>query len=468
MLFNTLQYALFLALVLLVLRAVPRSARNGVLLGASLLFYSLWLPVYLLLFLADLAINYALLRAMVRSSRPRPYLIASIVITLGLLAGFKYTAFALETLIPVFDGLGYTVEIPRYFLPLGISFYSFQIVALAVDTYRRRIEPVESFARYALFISFFPQLIAGPILRGAEMLPQLAAGGVRTPERTRRGCWLLVSGLTKKIVFADFLLAPFVDDAFVIPSLGPAPFHLIATYSFAFQIYFDFSGYVDMARGSAALMGYEIPTNFLEPYLSRNPAEFWRRWHITLSTWLRDYLYIPLGGNRGGTLHTYVNLFITMLLGGLWHGAAWTFVVWGALHGLLLAVHRLGGGTAGDIERPIGLRDIPGIFVTFHCAALLFAVFRAPSLADAGAFLGRLVTFDYGSGWPPLQTAVVALCVASHLLERGLRGGRLRALQHKAATSAWGPAVEGTAAGLLIGLAYALSGAGGEFIYFQF
>jgi D-alanyl-lipoteichoic acid acyltransferase DltB (MBOAT superfamily) len=468
MLFNTLQYAIFLSLVLLALRLVPARARAGTLLTASFIFYSLWLPAYLLLLLVDLIVNYALLKSMVRSPRRRAYLAVSIAFTLGLLATFKYAAFAIETSLPILKlAIGYSPEVPSFFLPLGISFYSFQIIGLAVDTYRGRIEPVQSFSRYALFVSFFPQLIAGPILRGAEILPQLAVGGSPTPERTRRGGWLLISGLVKKVVFADFLLAPFVDSAFAIPELGSAGFHLIAAYSFAFQIYFDFSGYVDMARGSALLMGFEIPTNFLEPYLSRNPAEFWRRWHITLSTWLRDYLYVPLGGNRRGAGRTYVNLFLTMLLGGLWHGAAWTFVIWGGLHGILLAAHRLWGGRAGNIERPLAARDIPGVLVTFHAAALLFAVFRAPSIADAGLFFSGFATLDFFAAWPPVQTAVVLLCVGSHFFERWLRS-RLASLQHLAAVNWWGPVVEGTLAGVMIGLAYALSGAGGEFIYFQF
>jgi D-alanyl-lipoteichoic acid acyltransferase DltB (MBOAT superfamily) len=468
MLFNTLQYALFLGLVLTALKLVPTRARAGVLLTASVIFYALWLPAYLLLLAADLAVNYALLRAMVRSQRPKLYLTVSVVFTLALLAGFKYAAFIVEALLPVLElGFGFSPDVPRFFLPLGISFYSFQIIALAVDTYRRQIEPVESFSRYALFISFFPQLIAGPILRGAQMLPQLAAGGTPSPERTRRGLWLLVSGIVKKVVFADFLLAPFVDEAFLVPDVGTAAYHLIVTYSFAFQIYFDFSGYVDMARGSALLMGFEIPTNFLEPYLSRNPAELWRRWHITLSTWLRDYLYIALGGNRRGSGRTYVNLFLTMLLGGLWHGAAWTFVVWGGLHGLLLVLHRLLGGTAGDIDRPITLGDLPAMLLTFHATAFLFSVFRAPTVAEAGLFFSGYADLNFAAGWPAVQTVVIAVCVLSHFAERALRP-RVAAFQRIAAERVWGPAIEGTVAGALVGLAYALAGAGGEFIYFQF
>lgn len=468
MLFNSLQYGIFLALVLVALRFVPSKRRATVLLAASLFFYALWLPVYLLLLLADLVVNYALLRAMARSARPRLYLGASVVFTLSLLFTFKYAVFAAEALVPFLgSGLLGDVSVPEFFLPLGISFYSFQIIALTVDTFRSREQPVESFAQYALFISFFPQLIAGPILRGSEMLPQLAAGGAQTGERTHRGAWLLVSGLTKKVVFADFLLAPFVDDAFMYPQVGSAAYHLVAAYSFLFQVYFDFSGYVDMARGSALLMGFEIPSNFREPYLARNPAEFWQRWHITLSTWLRDYIYVPLGGNRRGRGRTYVNLFLTMVIGGLWHGAAWTFVLWGALHGILLIAHRLIFGSPGNSDRPLSRGDIPGIIFTFHASALLQSIFRAPSLAVAGSFLAGFGGMDFATGWPPLQTAIVVVCIGLHFAERRLRSSLPR-LRQLAVERPWGPPVEGMVAGLLIGIAYALSGAGGEFIYFQF
>ncbi len=465
MLFNTIQYAVFLALVLLVLRALPTRSRGHVLLAASILFYALWRPVYLLLLLADLIVNYALLRAMHRSARPRVYLAASIAFTLSILVGFKYAAFVARSLVPLL-GVG-VLEVPDFFLPLGLSFYSFQIIALAVDTYRSRELPTERFGQYALFISFFPQLIAGPILRGAEMFPQLTTGGAPTSERNRRGAWLLAAGLTKKVVFADFLLAGFVNDSFLYPQVGGAAYHLIVAYSFAFQLYFDFSGYVDMARGSALLMGFEIPRNFRQPYLSRNPAEFWQRWHITLSSWLRDYLYIPLGGNRHGSRRTSLNLFITMTLGGLWHGAAWTFVAWGVLHGTLLVGHRLIGGRAGDIDRPLSARDLPKVFLTFTAVALLFAVFRAPSLATTAQFFAGFAGFDFLHGWPPVQTAIVALCIGSHVAERAV-GPHVSQLQRLFALRSWGPLVEGALGGLLLGIAYALAGAGGEFIYFQF
>ena len=350
MLFNTAQFAIFFVALLWVYRLLPRGGRNGWLLGASLLFYTLWIPSYLMLLLIDIGVNYALLRGMVRSARPRLYFVASLVFTLGLLACFKYAAFAVETLGPLAHVLGGAEPpIPEVLLPLGISFYSFQILALQIDAYRGDFEAPRSFPRYALFVCFFPQLVAGPILRGREFLPQLERGGELQPERTRRGLWLIASGVVKKVIVGDFLLAPFVDPVFQHPGIADAPVHLLAVYSFAFQIYFDFSGYTDMARGMGLLMGFELPLNFKEPYLSRNPSEFWRRWHITLSRWLQDYLYIPLGGNRGGSFLTYRNLGITMLLGGLWHGASWNFVIWGALHGGILVLHRRFGKPAADV-----------------------------------------------------------------------------------------------------------------------
>jgi len=468
MLFNTLQYAFFLAVVAAAVRMVPPAKRAPILLAASVVFYSLWLPVYLLLLAADLAVNYVLLRRMVKSSRPRLYLIASVVFSLALLARFKYAAFAIETAMPLLKAImDVPPEVPHLFLPLGISFYTFQIIALTVDTYRRDIEPIDSFWRYALFISFFPQLIAGPILRGPQLLPQLLGGGRISAERTHRGMWLLISGAAKKLILADYLLASFVNEAYALPGYGTAGYHLVASFSFLFQVYYDFSGYVDMARGSALLLGFELPHNFLEPYLSRTPAEFWRRWHITLSDWLRDYIYIPLGGNRRSVSRGYFNLIVTMVLGGLWHGAAWPFVMWGGLHGLWLAVHRALGGDTRTFDEPVTWRDAPRVAATFLGMALVQASFRSPSLEVALEFYGGFAKLDFFSGWPPVQTAIVVLCYALHIAERSLRL-RLPELRARARSSYLGTVTEGAVAGLLIGTAWAVSGAGGEFIYFQF
>ena len=467
MLFNTLQFAIFFSAVLLAHRSLPPRARPSMLLLASSFFYALWHPAYLLLLLGEIGVNYLLLRRIERSRKSWMYLAASIIFTLGMLAYFKYAALILETVLPLLrPTLGLDPPIPDIFLPLGISFFSFQIVALAVDTARRDGPAVASLSQYALYVSFFPQLIAGPILRGHELLPQLPGGGRIEPERTRRGIWLLASGVFKKSVMADFLLAPFADGVFGAPGLASAPFHLLAMYSFAFQIYFDFSGYTDMARGLACLLGFELPLNFREPYLSRDPAEFWRRWHITLSQWLRDYLYIPIGGNRGGSARMYVNLFLTMLLGGLWHGAAWTFVIWGGLHGLLLVVHRLTGGRQ-DPERAVVWRDLPRIVLLFHAVCVMWIFFRATDFESAMIFIGSLAGLGEAGGWPVMQCLVVAFCVVLHPLERALRT-RLPDLRAYLEERAWGGLVLGAALGAILALVWVTGGAGGEFIYFQF
>jgi len=468
MLFNTAQFAIFFAAILLVYRCLPRRSGNAWLLGCSLVFYFLWIPSYLLLLLLEIGVNFALLRAMLRSTRPRVFLVASIAFTLGLLAFFKYAAFLVESTAPLTQGLlGHAPPLPEVLLPLGISFCSFQILALQIDSFRGRIEPPRSLARYALFVAFFPQLIAGPILRGHEFLPQLERGGRLEPERTRRGLWLIASGLCKKAILGDYLLAPFVNEVYGNPGLAPAPVQLLATYGFAFQIYFDFSGYTDMARGMACLLGFELPFNFREPYLSRNPAEFWRRWHTTLSRWLRDYLYIPLGGNRRGPARVYANLLLTMLLGGLWHGAGWNFVIWGGLHGLLLAGHRGLRRRPTDAERRFTAADVLRVFGFFHAVCLLWVFFRAEKLGDALVILEKLFTGSYRVAWPLLPTAVVALCFGLHVLERGLRP-RLPRIREWLGQGAFGGAIEGLALGAIAALAIAASGVGAEFIYFQF
>jgi len=469
MLFNSAQFAIFFAAVLLAFRVSPPRLRSPLLLGASLVFYTLWYPAYSLLLGVELIVNYALLRGIATSRRPGPFLAASIGFTLALLAGFKYAALIVETALPLLRmTAAWSPPIPELFLPLGISFYSFQIIGLAVDSYRKQIEAPRSFWRYALFVSFFPQLIAGPIMRGHQLLPQLERGGSVTPERTRRGLWLIASGVIKKVVIADFLLVGFVDQVFQNPEAASGVVALIATYSFAFQIYYDFSGYTDIARGTALLLGYELPFNFMEPYLSRNPAEFWRRWHITLSRWLRDYLYIPLGGNRVASRRVLANLLITMLLGGLWHGAAWNFLIWGGLHGVLLIGHRLLTRRASDESAPLRWRDAPRILLLFHAVCLLWIFFRASSLGDAGVILEQLFSGSYAwQSWPLLQIGIVLLCCGLQLAERWVRT-HLPELRRSLEGSSWGAAIEGATLGLVAALAVAAGGAGGEFIYFQF
>jgi len=471
MLFNTIQFALFFALVWLLYRIAPATRRNSLLLGASFIFYFLWIPSYLLILLIDLAVNFALMRSMLRSKRPGLHLFASVAFTLTLLGYFKYAAMFAETLLPVLSsGFGWTPGVPDIFLPLGISFYSFQIIALSVDVYRHNIAPVERFGRYALFISFFPQLIAGPILRGHEFLGQLEHGGAMTSARNRRGLWLIGSGLVKKVVLADFLLAPFVDEVYAVPEIAGGPFLLIATYSFAFQIYFDFSGYTDIARGLALLLGFELPLNFEEPYLSKNPAEFWRRWHITLSRWLRDYLYLPLR-DGGGAARAVGAVSITMFLGGLWHGAHWTFALWGMYHGVLLILHRVCTGPLSRIAPTDGfarkLWDGLCVVTTFQLICLGLTLFRAANYDDALTILESLSSVRFGDGWPAMQSGLVLICIALHMLERAVRV-RLPEIHRAFSRHGMGTLIEGVGMGVVVALAIAASGSGGEFIYFQF
>ncbi len=466
MLFNSFQFAAFFALVFAAFVAAPARYRTAVLLAASLTFYTLWVPSYVLLLVGTLAANFLLTRQMSRSAHPRRYLIASITLTLSILAIFKYAAFGLGLAMPILARIGRMPRIPEITLPLGISFYSFEIISLAVDVYGGK-RPCPSFGKYMLFVTFFPHLIAGPIMRGDELLPQLEQGGRRTRERTRRGLWLFSVGLVKKAILSDYLLLPFVTEIFGVPGATNAPCHLIAAYSFAFQIYFDFSGYSDMARGLACVLGFELPMNFEEPYLSRSPSEFWRRWHITLSRWLRDYLYIPLGGNRRGGARTLVNLFVTMLLGGLWHGAGLNFVVWGGIHGVLLALGRLVRKHGIDENRPITWSDLPAILSMFNLVSLAWIPFRAGSWADSTAFVRGLTHSSLLHGWPILPTITVVVCCALHGAERALRT-HLPAIHARVADAAWGPALEGSLLGVVLAASVLASGGGVEFIYFQF
>jgi len=467
-LFNSLPFAAFFAVLLVLHRLVPSERRNSLLLGASLLFYFLWRPPYLLLLLADIAINYALLVTMLRSTRPRRFLIFACVFNLAVLAYYKYAAFLLTGLLPVAEVfVGALPDVPEIVLPLGISFYTFQLLALTIDGYRGQVCEAPPLQRYALFVCFFPQLIAGPILRGNQLLPQLERGGRVESERTRRGVWLCAVGLVKKVVFADFLLAPYVDEVFANVGQANAPELLLAAYSFAFQIYFDFSGYTDMARGLGAILGFELPLNFREPYLSRGPREFWRRWHVTLSQWLRDYLYVPLGGNRHGMTRTQLNLFLTMAIGGLWHGAAWTMVVWGALHGVWLVAQRaLRRNPVSREDQPIRGADSIRIALCFHAVCLLWIVFRAPNLSSAWEFCAGIFAGSWYGGVPLLPLSVVAVCAILHGLERAARvhADRIR----EGASTLTGRILEGAAIGSVVALLWVFSGASEEFIYFQF
>ncbi len=280
----------------------------------------------------------ALMQKARRQGVRRLLLILSLVVDLGLLCYFKYTNFLLATFAPLGHGSFQPLDI---FLPVGISFFTFQSLSYTIDVYKKKLKPLSNPLDYAFYVSFFPQLVAGPIVRASDFIPQIRRHPLVTRAMFGNGVFLILSGLFKKAVISDYISLNFVDRVFDSPSLYSGVENLLGVYGYALQIYCDFSGYSDMAIGIALLLGFTFPDNFRSPYKSASVTEFWRRWHISLSSWLRDYLYIPLGGNRKGKFRTYVNLLLTMLLGGLWHGASWNFILWGGMHGLGLVFNKL-------------------------------------------------------------------------------------------------------------------------------
>jgi D-alanyl-lipoteichoic acid acyltransferase DltB (MBOAT superfamily) len=406
-LFNTREYALFFAVAFIVSWALCRvqggRLRIFFLLGASYWFYASWDWRYLPLIFASSTVDFFLAQLIGREADPRrrrAWLIATVVLNLGFLGYFKYWNFGLENAHVAWAWLtGQPAEASEALKvllpPVGISFFTFESMSYVIDVYRRELPPYKSYPRYLLFVSFFPHLVAGPIVRPRDLLPQLDRPAALTREAGGEALFLIAVGLLKKVAISDLLAINLVERVFERPENFSALEVLMGVYGYAIQIYFDFSGYTDIAIGSALLLGVRFPKNFDAPYQSRDLAEFWRRWHISLSTWLRDYLYIPLGGNRGSNLATYRNLLLTMLLGGLWHGASWNFVLWGLLHGVGLAatraVQRLGPKRSLARE-PGRLRQLVGVAFTFHYVCFAWIFFRAGTLTEARRVLGQLAT----------------------------------------------------------------------------
>jgi alginate O-acetyltransferase complex protein AlgI len=399
-LFPTVQFAVFFVLVFVVSWALmPRPPLwKPFILAASYAFYAAadWRFCFLLaaVTLGNQLAAHAIGRAGGERARRR-ILAAAVVADLGMLGVFKYYAFFVEDVGRVLDAirLGMPLPLLTIALPVGVSFFTFQAISYVVDVKRGLLAPARTID-VAVYLSFFSHLVAGPIVRAREFLPQLEAP--RDPARIAvgAGVWLIAFGLVKKVVVADYLAREVVDPVFAVPDEYSAPDVALAAYAYAAQIYCDFSGYTDMAIGLALLLGIVFPQNFDRPYRATSFREFWRRWHMTLSRFLRDYLYIPLGGSRHGRLRTARNIMITMLLGGLWHGAAWGFVLWGALHGAYLIAERL---LSGRVHAPVWLCWT----LVFHGVVLAWLLFRAPSVGDAVALLQRLTV----GGSPTLWTA---------------------------------------------------------------
>ncbi len=366
----------------------------------SLYFYYKTSGVFLLLLLATAGVNFLLGGAIYRARKRgwrNTLMWLSVLWNIGSLGYFKYTNFIFETINQLFGGSLPALDI---FLPVGISFFTFQTMSYTMDIYFRKLEPIRNFADFTFFVSFFPQLVAGPILRASWFIPQINKYLTLNRGQIARALVLVIAGLIKKGVIADYISINFVDRVFNNPELFSGVENLIAVYGYGLQIYCDFSGYSDIAIGLATLMGFDLQANFNVPYRATSITDFWHRWHISLSTWLRDYLYIPLGGNRKGKVRTYINLLVTMLLGGLWHGASWNFVFWGGLHGVGLALDKLRLALLGESTDKLA-RRVPfagflikalGLLFTFNFVAFAWIFFRSPSFASAEVMLTRIFT----------------------------------------------------------------------------
>jgi len=472
--FNSLQYALFLPVVFVIYWQLGRRAQNLLLLFASWLFYGLWDWRFLGLMWLTTVVDYLVGRYLADCEDDRKRKRAfglSIGLNLVVLGFFKYFNFFIGSMVDLLDTVGIQANEPtlQILLPVGISFYTFHGISYTFDVYRRDIEAARSPLDFAVFVAYFPQLVAGPIGRAHIQLPQFENERPRLrTDQVQSGLALILMGLFKKVVIADSI-APYVNEAFADPTNQSWITLVAATWGFALQIYGDFAGYSDVARGSSRLFSIELPVNFEQPYLSRNPTVFWRTWHISLSNWLRDYLYIPLGGNRGGSSTTYRNLMLTMLIGGLWHGAAWTFVVWGGLHGLYLCAHRW----YQERTDRVGLHNRPRRFIRsdivpaiicfqFVCFAWIF--FRAENFTQAFDVIRGILTLQGGTvaaGFVPLLAVVALISLGIDLAQRNR--------ETHTPMLALRPVLQGLLyGGFIVAIILFSGGEAVPFIYFQF
>lgn len=469
MLFPTIQFAIFFVVVLTAnwLLLPHRRQWKWFMLAASYFFYGAWDWRFVFLIVASTLFNQAMARWMERASDVRTRRAAVFVAVAGNLAvlgWFKYYGFFVSSLINLFREVGVELPLPllEITLPVGISFFTFQALSYVIDVYRAE-ERTAPLLDFAVYLAFFPQLVAGPIVRSSEFMPQ-----IDTPKDPRRvdagrAFGLIAGGLFKKVVVANTLAGAIVDPVFASPTQFTALEVLVGVYGYAVQIYADFSGYTDIAIGVALLMGFRFPDNFESPYAAVSIQDFWRRWHMTLSRWLRDYLYIPLGGSRTSRAMTYRNLALTMVLGGLWHGAAWTFVIWGAFHGALLAWERWRTEQLGYVRTETPLSRAARRVVTFHLVCLGWVLFRSDSLSRVGEILGRMLDWGPAPAVTPTVLLLIGGGIAVQFVPRDWR------LQLQAGFSRLRP-VAMTAA--LAAFLLVLDGFGPEgvapFIYFQF
>ena len=475
MLFNSLDFLIFFPAVCLVFHALRSlRAKNLFLLAASYWFYMNWRAEYALLILWGTVLTWSLSNLFGRAAaRPRlrkALLVAGLVGVLAPLFVFKYLTFAATSLEALLRATGLKMQIPAFelILPVGISFFSFQMIGYLVDVYRGNLRAERSLSRYALFVSFFPQLVAGPIERARNLLPQFASPRRFDPSLAADGVRMMLWGYFMKLCVAE-RVAPYVNAAYNNWERHNGTSLLLATFFFAFQIYCDFCGYSLIARGAAAVLGFRLMDNFRRPYLASSLKEFWRRWHISLSTWFMDYVYIPLGGNRCGALRHAYNLLVTFLLSGMWHGANWTFVAWGAIHGTLLAATALWrrGASAEKSSGRGAVSRLLGWPATFAAVLIAWIFFRASDVAAAFGIIGKIFTepgpLFPGDGFPNQALAVlcIAIIMARELKEEFFPRFKLLTSDRFFVSAA-------SAAALAVFILLTAVWHGGEFIYFQF
>ena len=410
MLFHTWPFALFFIIVYPAYLVLKNTRlRVPWLLAISYFFYACFNPLYLILIAYSTLLDYAVVMKMAKSTRRKMWLSISIVNNLGLLGFFKYGGFVTDNLNLLLSSLGipYGLPAPGILLPIGISFYIFQSMSYTIDYYRGNIERETSLIRYATFVSLFPRLMMGPIERAKNLLPQLHKTPKVSIQDITDGLSLFVVGFFKKVALADYM-ALYVDKVYDAPEQFQAPALVLATFLFSWQIYFDFSGYTDMARGVARMMGFRLMLNFNNPYLATGLGDFWSRWHISLSSWFKDYVYIPLGGNRKGKFNTYRNMFLTMVISGLWHGAAWTFVIWGALHGL-------GRFCTRELEKTSFYKErVPKVakqLLVFVFVSFAWIFFRAETISDAWVIVTRIFSSGLANPYCPLLALALIFAV---------------------------------------------------------
>jgi alginate O-acetyltransferase complex protein AlgI len=424
--FHSLQFLFFLTTTFVLYWAVHRHkwARLGVLMGASVLFYSMWTPLPLVLFAAATAINHLCIKGFRRFASPgarRALLTLSIVSTLGMLCVFKYADLFRETARVLLAPLGLAVRAEPFglLLPVGLSFFTFQALSYVIDSYRGEIPKERTYFEHLLYLLFFPHLVAGPIVRASHLIERFDDVPSLTADEGGQGLYRIAVGLAKKLVIADVLGSGLVDPVFATPEAYTSAECFVAAVAYSFELYFDFSAYSDIAIGTAALFGFKFEENFNRPYLATNLFEFWSRWHISLSHWLRDYLYRPLGGNRVSRPRALFNLMVVMGLGGLWHGADWRFAIWGLAHGAMECIIRVWWWVTGKPpkEGPVAkVRAGFGMLATFLVVVLTRVVFRSPTLTRAGEMYARL--WEGSTGLANVSTLVwvmLAVAVVSHV-----------------------------------------------------